>query len=82
MEVPSATSNVVSSPTDDKFKDYFQSIYNSLGACVPNIDTLQSDVYMPVLDDPIMPQEVQDQVNKLKSNKAYDPDGMPPSVFK
>ncbi|MPC44065.1 LINE-1 retrotransposable element ORF2 protein [Portunus trituberculatus] len=37
---------------------------------------------MPVLDDPITPQEVMDQVNNFKSNKACGPDGIPPDILK
>ena len=50
-------------------------MYNPPGASIPDMDTLHSDAYMPVLDDPITPQEVMDQVKKLKSNKACGPDG-------
>ena len=37
---------------------------------------------MPVLDDPIRPEEVLDQVKRLKCNKACGPDGVPAGIFK
>lgn len=37
---------------------------------------------MPVLDDPILPQEVQNQVKRLVCSKACGPDGVPPGIFK
>ena len=57
-------------------------MYNPPSVFVPNVDELQSDVYIPVLDDPILPQEVQDQVKRLKCSKACGPDGVPPGIFK
>lgn len=78
----SSIQNVASSPTEYEFKEHFERMYNPSAVIVPNIDELQSDVYMPVLDDPILPQEVQDQVKRLKCGKACGPDGVPPGIFK
>ena len=39
-------------------------MYNPPGAREPNTDNLYSDVYMPILDDRIMPQGILDQVKR------------------
>ena len=78
----SSTQNVAFSPTEYEFKEHFERMYNPPSVFVPNVDELQSDVYIPVLDDPILPQEVQDQVKRLKCSKACGPDGVPPGIFK
>ena len=40
-------------------------------------------MYVPLLDDPISPLEVDDVLNKrLKANKGCGPDGVPPGIFK
>ena len=78
----SSTQNIASSPTEYEFKEHFERMYNPPAVFVPNVDELQSDVYIPVLDDPILPQEVQDQVKRLKCSKACGPDGVPPGIFK
>ena len=46
------------------------------------MNEFHTDVTIPVLDDPISPNEVQIQIKKLKGNKACGPDGVPPGVFK
>ena len=48
------------------FKDYYESNFN-----LPNMPRLTEhhirlDVYIPVLDDPISPSEVQEQVKLIK----------------
>ena len=37
---------------------------------------------MPVLDEPILPMDVERQTKLLKSNKASGPDGLPPGILK
>ena len=69
-------------PTDGEFKDHFESLYNPPDEGVPSVNVLHGDVYMPVLDDPIMQEEVSVQVRRLRGNKACGPDGVPPGVFK
>ena len=39
-------------------------------------------MYIPVLDDPISPNEVDEALHKLKSNKASGHDGCPPGLLK
>ena len=79
---PSRTQSEASSPSEYEFKEYFEGVYNPPAVCVPYNDDLWHDVYIPVLDDPMLPQEVQDQVKRLKCNKACGPDGVPPGIFK
>ena len=42
----------------------------------------ESNIYVPLLDDPILPIEVQNQTKLLKANKACGPDGLSPGMFK
>lgn len=40
------------------------------------------NVTIPVSDDPISPDEVTAQINKMKADKACDHDGIAPGVFR
>lgn len=80
-EVNHTPSQTASVPTDQQFKEYFEEILNPENVD-PIDDDLHSNVYIPVLDDPITPQEVSDQLRKLKGNKACGPDGVPPGILK
>ena len=73
---------VTESPSDNEFKEHFDEILNSSDTVSDDYEHLRSDVYIPVLDDPITPQEVSDQIKRLKGNKACGPDGIPPGVLK
>ena len=42
----------------------------------------ETDIFIPVLDSDITPGEVDDQVKRLKSNKAAGCDGVPPGILK
>ena len=46
------------------------------------MDIPASDVYIPVPDDQILPGEVIEQVNKLKTSKSPGIDGIPPGILK
>ena len=72
----------VSKPTDDEFKDYFDQIFSPSGVEYPGPTELHTEVYMPLLDNSITPDEVVSQISKLKPNKACGPDGIPPGIFK
>ena len=71
-------SNLDSKPSDEQFKEYFEQIFNPPDVDSLNLDDFHSDVTIPILDDPITPDEVQNQVKRLKRNKAGGPDGLPP----
>ena len=68
-------------PDDSKFATYFSTLLNpttgTLSLHIPNVD-----VYIPVLDDPISPSEVIEQIERLKPNKACGIDGIPPGILK
>ena len=69
-------------PTDQQFKEYFEEILNPVDT--PNYDysELETDVSVPILDDPITAWEGSQQAKKLKPNKACGPDGVSPGIFK
>ena len=48
-----------------------------------NVSDYQTDVYIPVLDDPIDPNEVSYVIDKqLNANKSPCSDGLSPGLFK
>ncbi|XP_071548805.1 uncharacterized protein [Panulirus ornatus] len=55
-------------PTDSEFKEYIEHTMNPPNADNIELESLHTDVYMPVLDDPITTQEVTDQIRRLKTN--------------
>ena len=46
------------------------------------MDELQCVVYMLVLDDPVSPRAVNDQVRRINSVKASGRNGVPPGIVK
>ena len=46
------------------------------------IPIITTEKYMPVLDDPILPLEVETAIKVLKSNKAARSDGLSPGTLK
>ena len=69
-------------PTDNQFKEFFEQILNPVDVEEPNLLELQTDVSIPLLDEPISVWEVSQQVKRLKPNKACGPDGLAPGIFK
>ena len=63
-------------PSDQDFKDFYSELKTNND---PDID-VTTNVYIPMLDDPITPDEVAAQIKKMKPHKACGPDGVPPSV--
>ena len=56
-------------PHADEFKLYFEELYSRAGTgCIVN---LSSNVYIPVLDDPVTPTEVLYVTNRMKKG-GYD----------
>ena len=41
---------------------------------------IKSDITLPILDDPISPNEVDNVIKRLNANKAAGYDGIPPAV--
>ncbi len=66
-------------PSDGEFKRHFEGILNSLPTAPPA--HVSTDVTIPVLDDPISLAEVENQVKRMKVDKACGSDGLTPSVF-
>ena len=76
-----AVSNVgMNRPSDEEFKTYFETVLNPKQV-VTNYPVIATNVTIPVLDDPITPQEVEHQIQKMKPDKACGPDGLIPGVF-
>ena len=69
-------------PSDDDFKQFYESNFCPPDDLPLNDYDFTTDVYIPVLDDPITPLELQQQSKLLKSDKACGPDGVPPGIFK
>ena len=71
----------VTAPTDAEFCDYFTDLLNTESSRSPLIIP-QTDVYIPILDDDLMPHEIESSIKKLKVDKAAGLDGVPPGLFK
>ena len=69
-------------PSDDEFKEYFETNFNLPGNIRLTDYDFSTDVSIPLLDDPINPLEVQQQMIQLKPNKASGPDGVSPGILK
>lgn len=75
----STNSNRANVPSDEEFKVHFEHVLNPNPPPPPlHVDT---DVTIPVLDDPISPAEVELQVKRMKVDKACGPDGLTPGVL-
>lgn len=68
-------------PSDQEFKLFYENSYGEVDQ-QRSTDVNDHNVYIPVLDDPITPLEVCNQIHKLKPGKASGPDGVPPGIFK
>jgi hypothetical protein len=68
-------------PSDNEFKCHFEKLLNpnqnSDNLYIPN-----TQVYMPILDDPITIEEVERAIKRQKSGKAAGWDGVPPGILK
>ena len=68
-------------PSDDQFCEYFTELLNPPGGPV-KLNIPDCVTYVPLLDDPIQPIEVEDVIKKLKPDKAAGIDGISPGLFK
>ena len=68
-------------PSDDQFCEYFTELLNPPGGPT-KLNIPDCDTYVPFLDDPIQPIEVEDVIKKLKPDKAAGIDGISPGLFK
>lgn len=69
-------------PSDDEFKAFFEGELRPANINNVEVGFEDAGVNIPLLDDPITPQELEKQVTHLKPDKACGPDGIPPGVFK
>ena len=65
-------------PNDTEFKQHFESV---LVSDENNLDNVNTDVTMPVLDDPITPLEMEHQIRAMKPDKAVDRTGLLRAFF-
>ena len=72
---------ITPTPTDPEFKDYSEQTLNPPNVEEPDVD-VHTNMYIPILDDPITQQELNEQISRLKSNKACGPDGLTPAILK
>ncbi len=68
-------------PSSEDFRAYYDEIYNLEGSAAPDPNQCQSDVLIPVLDEPVQVDEVITQMN-MKPNKSCGPDGVSLGVVK
>ena len=69
-------------PSDEVFREHFESLLNPEELTDSNNEPNDDDIYLPVTDDPIQPQEVLDAIQSLKANKSGGPSGIPPGLLK
>ncbi len=68
-------------PTDEDFKTHFESPLNPAGEEPPSsVDP--GNMYAPITDDPITPEEVDDAIRTIKPDKSGGPSGISPGVLK
>ena len=70
-----------SKPSDEAFCRHFEKLLNP----VPDGEVLtvpHTDMYVPILDDPITVREIRDVIARLRRDKAAGIDGIPPGVLK
>ena len=68
-------------PTDREFAEHFERLLNPEEGPVA-IDIPQTDIYIPILDDDITPNEVEKEIQRLKPGKAAGPDGIGPGILR
>ena len=78
FEVESSEKN---KPTNEAFRGHFQKLLNP-AAGYADIAVPDTYMYVPLLDDPITPREVEVVIKKLHNNKSAGVDGVPPGAFK
>ena len=81
FDVPHDKKNM---PSDREFCAYYESLLQDNGNVTGNISEFEpsKNIYIPVLDDPISPCEVENAIKCLKQNKAPGTDGVPPGILK
>ena len=68
--------------SDEEFCQHFSELLNSSATEYNYIIAPSSNVYIPLLDNEILPGEVVDQIETLKPQKSAGIDGIAPGVLK
>ena len=74
--------NETEKPTGAEFCSHFQPRLNPGNAIDPQQYIPHEYRYIPVLDDPIRLEEIEQCIHNLKPNKAADTDGITPGILK
>ena len=74
--------NVATPPSDDEFKNHLEIMLNPQGVNDSDLNEFLNLPTIPILDEPISVLEVQNQVRRLKPEKACGPDGVSPGILK
>ena len=69
-------------PSDTEFKQFYESVMSPGHTDESSLGPVNVAVNIPLLDDPITPEEVTAQIKKIKPDKACGPDGIPPGIYK
>ena len=69
-------------PSDEAFKRHFELLLNPQESATAALTIPDTQMYLPVSDDPIQPQEVESALKSLKANKSGGPSGIPPGLLK
>ena len=70
-------------PSDDEFQVHLEQLLNPSNINPAELHEIQSDIHIPVLDEPIRLSEVEHAIkNQVKPRKSCGPDGVSPGVFK
>ena len=68
--------------SDEDFKVFFERILNPQGIEDVIMSEFETEIYIPVLDDPITYEEIETEIKKMNPDKACGPDGIAPGLFK
>ena len=69
-------------PSNEDSRVHYDEIYYPVGSTTLVPNQCQSDVFIPVLDEPIQVDEVMRQIYNMKPNKSCSPDSVSPGVVK
>ena len=75
-----APPNISAKPSDAQFRQHFNQLLNAPASEVLSVPN--TNVYMPVLDDPFTEREVKEAMSVLNGGKAAGVDGIPPRALK
>lgn len=70
-------------PSDNDFKKHFEELLNPYGVNPLMPEEITTNVHIPVLDNLIAPQEVDEVIKtQLKTTKGCGTDGIAPGIFR